>query len=199
MKRGAPMHSTAYLREAMGDSYFQWLADEVASHNNKDYWRLMRALHRKEFYYINKRDSMLSDDGLYLRYMYKRNYRDYENNNPVLPSCLEVLLSLAMRLESSLVDITYQDWFWIFLTNLDLDLFDDDSYDEQGGTDKINYILSMWLTRQYKHDGSRFNIFSSVSGNYDLHELDILNQGYLYIRENYGPGLVYDLETHQPL
>lgn len=194
-KSGKPFHSTEYWRDA-GDSYFQWLADDLALHNGNEYWRLLRALHRKEFYFSLKADSPLSEDGLYLRYMYKRNYRDYEDNNPVLPSCLEVLLSLAMRLAAGLVDYDERDWFWIFMHNLSLDRFYDDDFDELGGTDKVNYILSVWLTRKFKHDGMKYNIFKFTS-DCDVHQIDMLHQGYMYIRQNFGPNHVFDMDNYQ--
>lgn len=200
MKHGKPFHSTAYLREACGDNYFQWLADDVALHGDCEYWRLLRALHRKEFYYALKSDSIMWDDGLYLRYMYKRNYRDYEDNNPILPTCLEALIGLAMRLEVSLTDYSMYNWFWLFLENLGLDRFDDDQYDEMGGTDMVNYILSVWLSRQYKHDGTNYNIFycdPKIERVYNMKEVDMLHQGYNYIRSHFGPGKIYDIRNYQ--
>lgn len=195
MGRGKPIHSTAYMREACGDSYFQWLADDVALHGNNEYWRLLRALHRKEFYYALKSDSVLSENALYMRYIYKRNYRDYEDNNPILPSCLEALLALSMQIEMSYSEYFAYDWFWLFMKNLGLDKFNDDDYDACGGTDMINYILSMWLTRQYKHDGTDYNILycdPKIEQVYNMKEVDMIHQAYNYIRSHFGTGKIND-------
>ena len=195
MKHGKPLHSTAYLREACGDNYFQWLADDLALNGTEEYWRLLRALHRKEFYYAHKGDATLAEDGLYMRYLYKRNYRDYEDNNPILPTCLEVLLSLAMKLEMGFSEVGTKEWFWLFMKNLSLDKFTDDEYDSCGGTVMVHYILSKWLTRTYKHDGANYNIFKidpHIEKMYNVREVDMLHQGYNYIRSHFGTGKIYD-------
>ena len=196
MARGKPFHQTIYLREAMGDSYFQWLADDKSLHGNNEYWRLLRALHRKEFYATVSRDRQIADDGLYLRYIYRRNYRSYDAELPILPSCLEALIGLAMRLHVGLMRIEEEEWFWIFLTNLGLDKFTDDEYDQMGGTDAVNAILSRWLMRQRKNDGTKYTIFPCKNADFGYKDLDLVAQAYHYIRETFN--MADDTVTFDP-
>ena len=157
--------------------YYLWLDSLV---NDGNHGTLIRYLYEKQYRWQFILDENRAAGGLNLRDRYA-----YENginvtdvgNGPC--SILEMLIALADRMTEMLSsDIWY--CFWILMNNLQLTQFDDIRFDEG----RVNYILNVWLDRQYDScgNGSLFPL-NNYSG--DCRNLDIWGQMNAWISENY--------------
>lgn len=94
-------------------------------------------------------------------------------------SVLEMLIGVAVNM----IDILDEDvgtWFWVMITNLGLDQYDDRHFNEV----EINYILNIWLDRRYDSNGHG-SIFPLTRYSGDCRNLDTWGQMNAWIAENY--------------
>lgn len=72
-----------------------------------------------------------------------------------IPTVLEVILALCLRMEDMLGKDTYNagEWFWLIMENLRIRYSDDDFVDYAVETDIENKI-EMFLNREYDSDGN---------------------------------------------
>ena len=98
-------------------------------------------------------------------------------------SILEMLIALAMRCNDWIicdVDDHYSEWFWTFLDNLGLLVYDDRRYNSS----KVDDILRKWLDREYRFDGSG-GLFPLANPEIDQRMIEIWSQLVYYLDENY--------------
>lgn len=141
------------MSEPIEESYFNWLRAKVLSPNNyRLYLDLLRLLHETEFVWVVPGDKNRAEDGLELRIDFHRESR--LNPDPswehVGCSIFEMLLAFAKR-ASFQTDDSVKDWFWDFITNLDLGeyrhvLSDDDIL-------FIDDVLQKFIWRTYDPSG----------------------------------------------
>ena len=180
------------LIDSIYEEYFDYLCDilrcDLPEHRHYSY--LLHDLSDKEFVWsvdLDKNRYMdaidLRRDFLFERYeddedIYEDLYRRYSVN------CLEVLTAFSRRIET---DITgepgneeYEKWFWIMISNLGLDRYDDYHYNVK----KVNEILDIWLTRRFNSNG-KDGIFPIQNSAFDQREIDMWHQMNNYLVEKY--------------
>lgn len=142
---------------AIEDNYFRWLCAKVfflehyASTPSLTHWKLLRMLHRTEFVWLILGDDNRVQDGLELRDEYVVGHTDIQGVRIHHESCsvLEMLIAFAKRAEF-MTDIRAKDWFWEFLTNLDLNkLTDAEDIDPAD----VEEILDTFIWRTYSPNG----------------------------------------------
>ncbi len=161
----------------MYSDYYLWLVSLVDDGNHSE---LIRYLYEQPYRWQFTLDANRAAGGMNLRnkYAYENGINPQDvGNGPC--SILEMLIALAERM-TELLTMDIWDWFWDLIRNLRLDTFDDNHFDERG----VNYILNIWLNRQYdaRGNGSLFPL-KSYAG--DCRNLDIWGQMNAWIDENY--------------
>lgn len=152
----------------LDDAYLEWLYSQVGPVDNKNlstrYLKLTRLLYHKEFVWIDdgrgdvSHDENRAADGKALRTAFLRENSAYRRearasgwmDEPC--DVLEMLIALAKKI--SYIDLegrSTDDWFWIMIRNLELDIYTD-------ATDvppaEVYYVLDRVLNREYDADGS---------------------------------------------
>ena len=172
------------------NEYFRWLCDKVGVERpNGSYWILIKALHKKEFYWTVPNDDNRALDGKKLREAFaeETDYYPYDAlDGPC--SMLEMLIALAGRCQYGVIDAEVENrtskWFWELVGNIGLDKFTDDVYVEECGTFQVDLILDTVLDRAYKKDG-RGGLFPLKSAKKDQRNVEIWFQMCAYLIENY--------------
>lgn len=134
------------MGEPLESVYFEWLCAKVVDLPIHVYYDFLRILYRTEFVWIIHGDKNRRDDGLELR-QYFINESGFERemvwfNEPC--SLLELLIAFADR-ASFQTDIPKRDWFWRFMTNLNLDCYRQLSNGDQSVIEDILYTF-VWRT-----------------------------------------------------
>lgn len=171
--------------------YFQWLCEIVhVDSGDTSYWLLAKALHKKEFFWTVPNDDNRGSDGKKLREQFAEeadiSIEELFNGGPC--SMLEMLISLAKRIEDALCDTDEGDrtskWFWEILSNLGLDVYKDEVYYELYGNEYIDSILNNVLERTYKRSG-KGGLFPLKHPKKDQRKVEIWYQMSAYLLENY--------------
>lgn len=160
--------------------YYLWLKSLVDDKRHYDYDLLLLYLYEHPYRWQFTLDENRAAGGINLRSKFA-----YENGINIQDvgtgpcSILEMLIALSDRMTEYLCcDIS--DWFWDLINNLELNKFNDHSFDERG----VSYILSVWLDRGYdaKGNGSLFPLKGYFG---DCRNLDTWGQMNAWIAENY--------------
>ncbi len=166
------------MSEPLEVEYFNWLRAKVLPTNTNTYYDLMRILYTTEFVWFISGDRNRKEDGLELRCYFLNETRREKDltwwNEPC--SVLEFLIALAQR-ASFQTDIPARDWFWTFLTNLELDEFRQVSSSDQSIVEEILYTF---VQRMYEPNG-RGGIFPMQYTENDQREIEIWYQLAEYI------------------
>lgn len=109
--------------------YFQWLVQKVKGYEEDyaDFLPVLLFLHKKEYTYTNRLDANRATDGKLLRNHYADEMGEFleDEDLDVPPTVLEVLIGLAVHVESHITGIPGEDhpetWFWEWLENLGID------------------------------------------------------------------------------
>lgn len=164
------------------NEYFRWLVRtvdvDISGEPELSYLLLMRALFKKEFYWVLDRDEYRAMDGLYLR-------EQFFDSKIDLGPCrvLEMLVGLASRCETDLLgnsDNQTGEWFWDMIENLGLERFVDTEFD----ADAVDIILDRWLDRDYDQNGCG-GLFYTEREDQDMRELEIWWQLQLYVMQKF--------------
>lgn len=144
--------------EPIDEIYFKWLYRQVAPLRYKNpartYWSLLRHLFEKEFVWFVPNDDNRAMDGVELRseFLTKENWPQ----DPIVDewlslgcSMLEMLIAISRRLSFTGGGAS-ADWFWHLLHNLDLDKFNDASYDG----DYVELAVHRVNNRTYDKNGN---------------------------------------------
>lgn len=170
----------------MRNKYFSFLCDLVDTDGLGAYDRLLSELHGIQFYPLVPNDDNRAEDGKQLR----RKFIDEEGQH-ALSQCeigectvLEMLIALAHRLEFESMDSRWEktpdQWFWILLDNLGIAEYNN----EIPATDEIHFKVNIFLSRDYKRNGSG-GLFPLKKSQKDQRRVEIWYQMSAYILENY--------------
>lgn len=169
------------MREPLEDEYFKWLCAKVLDPYSRMYHDLLQILHRTEFVWVVPADSHRALDGKELRRDFGR--ETFTKIDPLWfeepTSIFEVFLSLAQR-ASFQTSSPVKDWFWEFMTNLQLDQFRQISNDED--VRAIEEVLYIFVWRLYDQDGNG-GIFPLRQTNNDQREVELWYQFSDYVNE----------------
>lgn len=169
--------------KTLKEYYFEWLCDLVVPDcpqiKRKRYYKLLRFLFEKEFYWSIPMDENRYFDALSLR----EDFLDYfVDIRPVLIeeseeelgrtcSVLEMLIALARRAVYDVIGDdsagTEGDWFWRMIWNLRLYSLDDTNFDKE----MAEKIVDIFLSRKYERNGNG-NIFQIDDGR-DMRNIEI--------------------------
>lgn len=168
------------------DGYFGYLCSVI--NIPPEYTYVMYFIYNKTFYSSLKLDENRIHDAFRLRNYYCEDNKieglEKEEVFSFDPNCLEILISLAKRLED---DILYnnkegdrtKEWFWMFIKNLGLDNI------EVPEKEDISNKLDKWLERKYDKNGKNGNIIV-LNGlcRIDLRKLEIWDQFQVFATYN---------------
>lgn len=153
--------------------YFNWLCAKVLDVNSPNYIQLMQVLHNNEFVWINRYDENRAADGVELREYFLMETRLTADPQwfDIGCSVLEMLIAFANRAAFE-TDISTRDWFWEFLTNLNLN-----EYRQVAGKQKeeIEDILHTFLWRTYNSSGEG-GLFPMCNPEQDQRKVEIWYQ-----------------------
>lgn len=177
-------------RNYLTDLYFKWMCSIAFpdEHVRSHYIKALDLLNSMDFIYLLDLDENRLLDGINLRYHFsyasKMPYEYVSNElKDMRCSVLEMMIALAIRCEDSIMsddrygDRTYK-WFWEMFSNLGLDRYSDDNWNE----DEALIIVFNFLNRNYNYDGSG-NIFRFDNPNFDVRKMEIWDQMGLYMNE----------------
>ena len=174
------------------ESYLGWLETIGGAYNvdlDKHYNCLFSALHQIPFNVIIDRDNNRLCDAKNLREAFKEDtrYAIYDAIDEMPISFLEILISLALRMEfiisaSEDIDETPK-WVWLLLINLNLDVFDDSTWDDNSEMEVI-FIAQRVMDRLYDVDGYG-GFFPLKDSREDQREVELWYQLNAYLNENF--------------
>lgn len=142
------------MGEPIESEYFNWLCAKVLPVENRRgnmYSDLLRILHETEFVWVVPEDKNRAEDGCELRLYFLQQTGWNRDRVWFAQPCsvLEVLIAFADR-ACFQTDIPLNDWFWEFMTNLDLG-----EYRQVSRPDEIRIrdILHTFVWRMYDPSG----------------------------------------------
>ena len=171
--------------------YFQWLCGIVhADDPDCSFYSLMRALFEHTFRWSVDNDGNRAEDGECLRedFADQSLYLDYSSiGGPC--NVLEMMVALAGRINQDIMWSPNNDrtvvWFWEMISNLGLDEYDDDHWEEPRSRMMVDFVLDRWLDRRYRPDGIG-GIFPLKDPLEDQRDVEIWYQMNTYFLEKYG-------------
>lgn len=166
----------------MDNKLFEWISELMGCTNHK---RLLRTLFEMEFVPIMEMDDNRVYDGVKVRYEFGEvhNIPRSEIDDPLdqnVCSVLEMMVGLAMRIESSIMDdVDFGDrtsmWFWMMIKSLGLYIETDDRIDDHFVRD----VISRFIDREYEHTGVG-GLFTVNNTEKDMTQLEIWDQMCLF-------------------
>lgn len=168
------------------DRYFEWLYSHIGSVRNRNparsIWHLAHQLYTKEFVWLVANDDNRVEDGRELR----QEFIDQQGTDEVTQewldlgcSMLEMLIALGRR-ASFEAKGSPGDWFWKFLRNLDIFIYDD-AYDYQA-TAHVERVLERFIYRNYDSSGEG-GLFPLMRAERDQRKVELWYQMAAYILE----------------
>ncbi len=139
------------MGEPIENAYFDWLCAKVLSVKVPIYFDLIRVLFQTEFIWIIPGDRNREADGKELRVDFLREAYLKKDSEWCDEPCsvLEVLIAFAKRC-SFQTDDPAREWFWTFMTNLELDEFRQVA---DSDIPLIEEILNTFIWRTYDDNG----------------------------------------------
>lgn len=172
------------MAEPLDETYFRWLHDQVGFIGKKTYWKLFKALFRKEFVWIVPNDDNRLEDGRDLRYEFleERTYLPPDLEwREMGCSMLEMLVALSRRLNFE-KELSERRWFWEMMDNLELTQYYDS---ENFPAEKIDQTIEKLIYRTYEPDG-RGGLFPLRNPVQDQRYVEIWYQLAAYLQESGG-------------
>lgn len=157
------------------NEYFEWMCNLVCG-DRDNYRKLFMALHNTEFTYLIDMDENRAEDGMDLRWRFvlERGYEDHYSALVGPCSVLEMMVALAIRCEDVMDDPDIGNrtdkWFWTMIFNLGLDSMDDERFDR----DYVSERIDIFLNREYASNGEG-GLFV-IEGCEDLRDVEIWYQ-----------------------
>ena len=170
----------------MDDAYYRWLIDLLDDEYLRlNYQKLLRQLFDTEYYWEINFDGNRASDGLNLRKYYGNQIGYPGFSLPQGCTVLEMMLALAKRTEDDIMhDPRIGDrtayWFWTMRQNLDLDRFDDFSYN----ADSVDCRLQIFMHHRYAPDGNG-GLFPCYGIETDMRKTDLWWQLNQFLVEKY--------------
>jgi len=180
------MGYTSYWRLSPPNNYYVWLCEMINLRAHSGYSKLVSFLFNTEYYWLVSNDRNRSEDGKQLRfdYIFKNNDRSDDSWIDEPCSVLEMLIALASRIRIDIMpdfDLEIEDWFWQFVSNLELDEFDDRHFYKVEASQKIDDFLE----RTGKNDlfsGQKKSVHEQKKWSQDT---EIWYQMHFWLAENY--------------
>lgn len=176
----------------MNNKYFKWLKEKVDFLDFPDtYNQLFAVLYNTEFIWKHPMDKNRATDAINLRLEYHLETGLNAPGKHMPANVLEVLISLAKRMNfisSSFDEDRTKIIFWRLLSNLDLSRMDDPNYLNIGGDDRVDIILTRWMNRLYESDG-RGGLFPMQKPRQNQREIEIWYQMNQYLSDPNGEDL----------
>lgn len=151
----------------MEDFYKDWLFRQYDRYS--EYVGVLSALYSTTFTPKTDMDRNVGLDANIARWNYS-GVIDHNRSN-----CLEVIYSLAVKLNNLYYEKTVSEWIDIMLKNLGLDRYPDYMYSPE----QTSHIINTWLNRAYQEDG--FGSLFYVPGANDMREIDIWMAAHKYL------------------
>lgn len=143
----------------MNKKYYRWLIGKVSDKYHSQYYnKLFEALYEREFTWTIARDENRAIDGRHLRKRYAEERHIYDSDKLYSMdgpcSVLEMMVALSMRCEEDIMGDPQLgdrsgDWFWDMIINLKLYSNDDNNFDP----DYVSERLDILLNRDYEPNG----------------------------------------------
>lgn len=172
------------MNEPIEEQYFNWLCAKVLPVDVPTsipiYRDLMRILYKTEFVWVLSRDRNRAEDGRELRIdFFRERFMKKDLEWCDMPcSVLEAFIAFANR-ASFQTDTPARDWFWQFISNLELD-----EYRRVSNPDipDIEEVLHIFMWRTYKDNG-RGGMFPMRWPKNDQREVEIWYQFCEYLED----------------
>lgn len=173
--------------------YFNWMCSVAFpdEHIRSHYINALTLLNTTNFTYLIALDENRMTDGLDLRYHFSYGTKlpyDYVSVelSDIPCSVLEMMIALALRCENSIMSNSIygdrtSEWFWKMFTNLGLDKYPDEIWNESVYQIAAG-IIRKFLQREYEPDGTG-SLFRFNSPSCDMRNVEIWDQMCLYMSE----------------
>lgn len=142
------------MKKPLDDLYFDWLSAKViiGSNGSPTFFKLLKILYDTEFVWVLLGDDNRTADGQELREDFVQESGISVDSEWINDPCsvLEMMIALAKRAEFQ-IGLSVPEWFWMFINNLRLSDFNDDTpvlYNE------VSVILDNFIWRTYDYDGT---------------------------------------------
>lgn len=179
--------------EDFSNSYLNWMVRTMGA---SDYTILFDMLHDTEFTWDDAtmpRDSDRAEDGRYLRERFSDETGERMDPEWLEWPCsfLELLVALSYTIEDSIMydpenGETARDWFWIMLSNMEIDEFDDEKMMHDGmlAFMLVSERISCVIERRYDYNGYP-GLFPLRKPRMDQRDVEIWYQANAYFIERY--------------
>lgn len=175
----------------LDDRYLEWLYKEAvgATRNPnpaKSHWEIARQLYSTRFEWFVRNDDNRAEDGIALReeFIFEEDIQDFEMNDLWLTldcSMLEMMIALARRVSFNSTGEA-GDWFWKFLTTLELDHYSDLRYNS-GVKALVKTTVERVIYRRYERNGDG-GLFPLQHARKDQRKVELWEQMSAYLLEN---------------
>lgn len=173
--------------ENFSNAYRNWLSNIMGG---DDYTILFDILYDTRFYWTLPRDMNRADDGRFMRNIFSQEsgLEMPEDASEWPCNFLEMLVALAYAIESIMYDPDEgdrsQEWFWMMVGNLGLDIFDDRTILECGSA-ALSYIddtCRTFMDRSYCFNGIG-GLFPIPDTDKDQREVELWYQANAYLEK----------------
>lgn len=172
------------------DGYFVWLVDLIDDGTKAyTYSSLLNRLYFTPFRWTIDNDGNREIDGIELRHKYIQDFVPFDTDDisdvgNEFCSVLEVLVSLAIRMEDILYDPDFGTqipvWFWTMIDNLGLSRATDEVFDD------ASFFETMYIFLGRGYDSHGFgSIFYTNRDDLDFKKMELWYQMMHFIDENY--------------
>ena len=173
------------MNEPIEHTYFRWLCAKIIHVDvpapSNTYWFLLNQLYSTEYIWLVSGDDNRAEDGVELRRYFAIETGLSSNLlGPLGCSVLEMLIAFAYRAEFS-SELSYKEWFWIFIDNLGLSEFND-SVDAVTASFDIANILATFVWRTYSYTGEG-SLFPDPDTERDLRQVEVWYQFCFYVAD----------------
>ena len=174
------------MEEPIDNLYFDWLCANVRLDKTAIYLELFRIMHSHPFVIVVSQDENRVEDARELRehFLIENGVEDPEWLQEDC-SVLEVLIAFSERAAFQ-IDLSSQEWFWQFITNLKLEDFRRASHSDRR---IIHDILDRFIMRDYEPNGDG-GLFPLRRPRRDQRKVEIWYQFCDYVEDS---GLLYEL------
>lgn len=178
------------MSDTVRKDYLIWLSDLVDISDKDEaggYGFLIKALFRKEFYWIIDKDENRAEEGKNLRGIFCDECGIDDIPDSINGPCtvLEMLIGLAKRWNDEVSLSDNEDnssvYFWEMIANLGLEGCTDDKFDPEMVREKLENLMD----RSYGTDG-KGSLFPLSKSKEHQNEIEIWYQLQNYLMENYG-------------
>lgn len=171
----------------LDERYLEWLYSHIGTLGNRNparsHWLLAEELYRIEFTQFVPNDDNRIADAMQLREEFIINTGAERDPSWMELGCsvFEMLVALCKRVEFESAHDSYY-WFWRIITNLNLDPYSDEQFDEQVRL-IVQDTFAMVINRTYRRDGTG-GLFPLRRPILDQRRVEIWYQMSAYLLEN---------------